>query len=119
MLLISILRDLLKIQRLSLGSPKIFNFWGEEKWRQTKLACEFILQAHFDEAPVAITCVAPCKKDLFRFLRACEQGLIISRVFSLDSLDFSSAASRNFIIFLERPREFLSRFAQTIGFAVF
>ena len=21
-----------------MGSPKIFNFWGEEKWRQAKLA---------------------------------------------------------------------------------
>ena len=44
-------RDLLKIQRLSLGSPKISNFWGEEKWRQAKLVASFILQAHFDEAP--------------------------------------------------------------------
>ena len=47
-------RDLLKIQRLSLGSPKISNFWGEEKWRQAKLVCEFHLEAHFDEGAVAI-----------------------------------------------------------------
>ena len=56
---------LLKIQRLSLGAPKIFNFWGEEKWRQ----------AHFDEGAVVIYYGVPCKsvaqvyqKDLFRFL---------------------------------------------------
>ena len=38
---------LLKIQRLSLGSPKISNFWGEEKWRQAKLVCEFHLASPF------------------------------------------------------------------------
>ena len=43
----SISRDLLKIQRLSLGSPKISNFWGEEKWRQAKLAREFHLASPF------------------------------------------------------------------------
>ena len=28
--------------------------WGEEKWRQAKLAASFILQAHFDEGAAAI-----------------------------------------------------------------
>ena len=46
-----ILRDLLKIQRLSLGSPKIFNFWGEEEVRQAKLVCEFLLASHFRRGP--------------------------------------------------------------------
>ena len=36
-----------KIQRLSLGAPKIFNFRGEEKWRQAKLAREFHLASPF------------------------------------------------------------------------
>ena len=37
------------------GTPKISNFWGEEKWRQAKhRIASFILQAHFDEGAVAI-----------------------------------------------------------------
>ena len=72
---------LLKIKRTSFawglsGTPKISNFWGEEKWRQAKpRIASFILQAHFDEGAAAIHYGVPRKsaaivwqKDLFRFL---------------------------------------------------
>ena len=36
------------------GPRKSVDFWGEEKWRQAKLAASFILQAHFDEGAAAI-----------------------------------------------------------------
>ena len=39
-------RASLKVYR---GPRKSVDFWGEEKWRQAKLAASFILQAHFDE----------------------------------------------------------------------
>ena len=59
------------------GPRKSVDFWGEEKWRQAKLAASFILQAHFDEGAAAIHYGVPRKsmamawqKDLFRFLPA-------------------------------------------------
>ena len=43
-----------------MGSPKIFNFWGEEKWRQTKLAREFLLASPFRRGIVATTTTMAC-----------------------------------------------------------
>ena len=46
----------------SIGVPEnLIDFWGEEKWRQAKLAASFILQAHFDEGAVAIYYGVPRK----------------------------------------------------------
>ena len=43
-----------------MGSPKIFNFWGEEKWRQAKLACEFLLASPFRRGTLATTTTMAC-----------------------------------------------------------
>ena len=48
-----------------MGSPKIFNFWGEEKWRQAKLAREFFLASPFRRGIVATTTTMLCR-DLIR-----------------------------------------------------
>ncbi len=47
------------------GVPKIFNFWGEEKWRQAKLAREFLLASPFRRGTVATMTTTACR-DLIR-----------------------------------------------------
>ena len=48
-----------------MGPPKIFNFWGEEKWRQAKLAREFLLASPFRRGTVATMTTTACR-DLIR-----------------------------------------------------
>ena len=71
------------------GPRKSVDFWGEEKWRQAKLAASFILQAHFDEGAVVIYYGVPCKsvaqvwqKDLFRFLPVGQGDIRCQHVYS-------------------------------------
>ena len=42
------------------GDPKIFKFWGEEKWRQAKLAREFLLASPFRRGIVATMTTTAC-----------------------------------------------------------
>jgi hypothetical protein len=44
-----------------MGPPKIFNFWGEEKWRQAKLAREFLLASPFRRGTVATMTMTACQ----------------------------------------------------------
>jgi hypothetical protein len=44
--------------------PKIFNFWGEEKWRQAKLAREFLLASPFRRGIVAIMTMMACQVSM-------------------------------------------------------
>ena len=47
-----------------MGSPKIFNFGGEEKWRQVKLACEFLLASPFRRGIVASMTMTACQVSM-------------------------------------------------------
>ena len=47
-----------------MGSPKIFNFWGEEKWRQAKLAREFLLASPFRRGTVATMTTMACQVSM-------------------------------------------------------
>ena len=79
--------------------PRKFPIFGERRnGGKPNSHASFILQAHFDEGAVAIHYGVP---RIIRFY-----------------LDFCELASKELHYPPRAPREFLSRFAQTIGFAV-
>ena len=43
---------------------KIFNFWGEEKWRQAKLAREFLFASPFRRGTVATMTTMACQVSM-------------------------------------------------------